>query len=87
MRIWIGHVEISNAVERKIRSKHNLTGTQVREAVIARKDVHAYWEYHSAHGHRIIVSGTLLNGKRVLVWLIPIYGEIDSYALVTARSE
>lgn len=87
MRIWIARLEISDAVERKIRRKHNLTGDEVREAIVARRDVHAYWENHSVHGYRIIVSSKLTNGTRLLVWLFPISGDIDTYGLVTARKE
>ena len=87
MKIWIAQVEISRAVESKIRSKHNLTAHEIRASIVARSDISAFMDIHPVHGQRIAVKATALDGKVLLAWLVPSTNQLDVYKLVTARKD
>ena len=87
MKIWIAQIEISRAVERKIRSKHYLTAHEIRASIVARSDILAYMDIHPVHGQRIAVKATALDGKVLLAWLVPSTNQLDVYKLVTARKD
>jgi hypothetical protein len=85
MKIWVAQIEISRAVESKIRAKHNLTGHEVRSAIVARSDISAFVDIHPVHGQRIAVKAESFDGNILLVWLVPSATHLDVYRLVTAR--
>jgi hypothetical protein len=85
MKIWVAQIEISRAVESKIRAKHNLTGHEVRSAIVARSDISAFVDIHPVHGQRIVVKAESFDGNTLLVWLVPSATHLDVYRLVTAR--
>ena len=87
MKIWIAQIEISRAVELKIRSKHNLTAHEIRASMVARSDISAFMDIHPVHGQRIAVKATALDGKVLLAWLVPSTNQLDVYKLVTARKD
>jgi hypothetical protein len=87
MKIWIAQIEISRAVERKIRSKHNLTAHEVRASIVARSDILAYMDIHPVHGQRIVIRANAFDGKILLVWLVTSSHQLDVYRLVTARKD
>ena len=87
MKIWIAQIEISRAVELKIRSKHNLTAHEVRASMVARNDILAFMDIHPVHGQRIVVRATVFDGKILLAWLVPSTNQLDVYRLVTARKD
>jgi hypothetical protein len=87
MKIWIAQIEISRAVERKIRSKHYLTAHEIRASIVARSDILAYMDIHPVHGQRIVIRATALDGKTLLAWLVPSSHHLDVYRLVTARKD
>ena len=87
MKIWIAQIEISRAVELKIRSKHNLTAHEIRASMVARSDISAFMDIHPVHGQRIAVKATALDGNVLLAWLVPSTNQLDVYKLVTARKD
>lgn len=87
MKIWIAQIEISRAVERKIRAKHNLTAHEVRASLVARSDISAFMDIHPVHGQRIAVRAIAFDGRILLAWLVPSPNQLDVYRLVTARKD
>ncbi len=87
MKIWVAQIEISRAVESKIRTKHNLSGREVREAIVGRSDIAAFMDLHPIHGQRIAIRAKSFDGNVLLAWLVPSNVELDVYRLVTARTE
>jgi hypothetical protein len=85
MKIWVAQIEISRAVESKIRSKHNLTGQEIRSAIVACSDISAFVDIHPVHGQRIVIKATAGDGSILLAWLVPNDTYVDVYRLVTAR--
>ncbi len=62
LRIYIAEIRIDQSIEHKIRVKHNLTGAEVREALVLRRDIKAGWENHPQHGRRLIALGHTYGG-------------------------
>ena len=87
MKIWMAQIEISRAVEHKIRSKHNFTANEIRSAMVARSDISAFMDIHPVHGQRIAVRATEFDGNILLAWLVPSANHLDVYKLVTARKD
>ena len=54
--VYIGHVEISPAIARKLKSKHGILPEEVRAACVYRTV--AQWHYHSRYGKRLLVVGS-----------------------------
>lgn len=69
---WIAEIEISDAMEQKIRSRRSLTGDEVRTACIPDAYLRARWHDHEVHGRRLLVDAVTLGGVRIAVILQPV---------------
>jgi hypothetical protein len=69
---WIADLQISDAMEAKIREKHDLTGEQVRSACVPDAYDRAGWEDHAEHGLRLLIEGVTWDGVPVKVILQPV---------------
>jgi hypothetical protein len=85
LAVYIAEIRISDAIEVKIRTKHHLTGAEVREAFVLRRDVEARWEDHPVHGRRAVVLGLTYRGRRVFAALFPVDPGDGVWNLMTAR--
>jgi hypothetical protein len=63
---YIARIDVDHSVADKIRTKHNVTLEEVREAFVMRTDMTANWEDSAEHGGRLIVTGTTYLGRRLL---------------------
>lgn len=54
----MARLDIPPGVEDKIRTKHNLTGEEIRAAVIFSGDVRFREHVHENYGHRILAFTT-----------------------------
>jgi hypothetical protein len=72
-KVVIAELIIPPEVEAKIRQKpnHNLTGVEVREAVIYSSDTRARWVEDAEHGRRLQVRGTTYRGRPVIAYMVP----------------
>ena len=68
---WVGRIDFDAATSYKIRTKHNLTEAQVREAVMFGYGRGRYKE-HTPYGTRLEVIGVSADGTRIKAWLEPI---------------
>ena len=87
--IYIAEIRIADSIELKIKTKHNVTPEEVREALVLRNDVRAGWENHPAHGERVVALGTTYRGRPILAVLVPVdpADPLDGvWILKTARS-
>ncbi len=71
-REWIGRIDFDPAIAAKIRTKHNLTEYQIREAVMFGYSDRAVMEHHSIYGERLNATGTTADGIRIKVFLRPV---------------
>jgi hypothetical protein len=71
MQEWIGDITFSQAVEAKLRTKHNLTPDQIKSAVAWGQHDSAVWHDHPEYGRRLILGGSDAAGS-MLVYLRPI---------------
>jgi hypothetical protein len=81
---------IDASVEAKIKQKHNLTPTEVREAIVLAPNAQAVWDGDPKHGRRLVVSGTTYTGRPVIAYLVPLNEndpEEGTFKLKTALSE
>jgi hypothetical protein len=70
---WISVLVVDDAIERKIREKHNLTSDQVKQAILHGAHDEARWDDSPEYGERLLVSGTTYDG----VSLIAILSDVD----------
>jgi hypothetical protein len=84
--VRIVEVRIDETVADKIRTKHNMTPEEVREALVLRPDVDRRWENHPEHGRRLLAEGTTYEGRPVLAALLPVDVDDGIWMLKTARS-
>jgi hypothetical protein len=72
--VYVAELIIPPTVEAKIRTKpnHNLTGTEVREAVLFAKDTQAGWVEDDKHGRRLMAKGTTYRGRPVIAYMDPL---------------
>jgi hypothetical protein len=71
-RFWIADINISPAMEAKIRSLRGVTGDQVREACIPDAYDRAGWHWHPEHGRRLLVECRTSDNVRLKVILQPV---------------
>jgi hypothetical protein len=69
---WIAEIQISDAMEHKIRSRRFVTGDEVREACIPDAYDEAGWHDHPEHGRRLFVVGRTAQGLRLKIILQPV---------------
>ncbi|MFF4992620.1 hypothetical protein ACFY19_35985 [Streptosporangium saharense] len=86
-RVHIAEIVIPDGIESKIRSKHNLTGEDVRESLIYGKDVQGEEQYHERYGWRLLVRGETFDGIRFQAWLYEIDKTEGTYRLGTAYEQ
>lgn len=79
--IYIGQIDISDAMASKIMSKHGVSPDEVRAACSSRRS--ANWHYHSEYGWRLLVVGW--TGDRLLkIILQPVDPTDGTWRLRTA---
>lgn len=83
MREWVGEIRFSEAVEAKLRTKHNLTPSQVRAAVSCNAHDQAIWKRHPQHGWRLMLVGSDDEGQ-IEAYLRPIDREDGLWQCLTA---
>lgn len=82
---YIAEVRISPAVEDKLRRKHNVTGSEVREAVVLCAVRRSQLEMDPERGERLLVTGVTAAGRVLNVVLYPFGQDNDgSWSLGTA---
>lgn len=70
---WIGEVEIPPDVAEKIKSKHDVTPDDVREAICWGAADEVGWHDHEVHGRRLLAVGTPYHRSyRIIVVLVPV---------------
>ena len=84
--VYIAEIRISDAIEQKIREKHNVTGDEVREALILRRDVRAAWEHDPQRGSRVLALGHTYQRRLIFAALYPVDPQDGVWNLGTARS-
>lgn len=63
---------IDPSIERKLRTKHApLTGEEVRQALVYRRDVEARWVDDDVHGERLEVRARTYSGIEFIAYLLP----------------
>lgn len=82
-RIYIADIVIPDDIEHKIRTKHNLTGQDVRESLI-HANVRGEERDDEPYGPRLLVHGETYDGIKFLAWLWKIEGDEDVYRLGSA---
>lgn len=71
LRVWIAEILFRPDVATKIRSKHQLTPAEIREAACFGAHRDAGWHVHPTYGRRLLVQGETYEGKRIIVYLKP----------------
>jgi hypothetical protein len=72
MAEWVARLIFEPEVSSKIRTKHNLTEDQVRQAACFGRHRKAWWHTHPHYGERLLVEGETADGISVLAYLRPI---------------
>ena len=75
---------IDPTIEQKLRIAHDLTGDQVREAVLLGGHTEARWDVDENHGERWIVRGQTYEGIEIVAYVLPTDADDDVYVLKTA---
>ncbi len=81
----IPEIVIDPHIVDKIKSKHNVTADEVKEALLMQLDVDARWEEHPKHGRRVIAIGRIATGRELIAALLPIDADEGIWRLKTAR--
>jgi hypothetical protein len=82
--LWVAKLLISEAVAKKIDSRHHLTPDQVREAVVCVVGLTYAWNDDPERGVRALVEVTV-GSRRVLIVLYPVADPMgDVFALGSA---
>lgn len=71
-KIWIARIDISDAMEQKIRTRRGVTGDDVRQACIPDSYDWAGWHDHPEHGRRLLVRCRTVEGVALDVILQPV---------------
>jgi hypothetical protein len=71
-RFWIAEIQISPAMEQKIRTRRFVTGDQVREACVPDRYERAGWDVDPLHGRRLAVVCRTADGVTLKVVLQPV---------------
>lgn len=80
----IMEIRISPAVEFKLRSKHQLSGDIVREAIQYPAKSRCHWQFHNIYGWRLQAFGFLDSGYVVVAYLYQIDDSYEIWSLGTA---
>jgi uncharacterized DUF497 family protein len=83
--VYIAVIDIRPGVEDKIRTKHNLTGQEVRNVFIMNPKVRGNWEDHPDYGRRYVAVGSTETGRLVIAWFYDIDASDGVWDLGTAR--
>jgi hypothetical protein len=86
-RIYVARLDIPPSVEDKIRTKHDLTGDEVRAAIVFRNDVQFREDDHEVYGVRVLASATTRQGRPILAVLYVVNTEEGIYRLGTAYAK
>lgn len=65
MAAYIAEVHVSSAVASKLATKHNVTGSDVREALVLTRLERAGWEYDVRGRRRLLATGRVADGRRL----------------------
>ena len=84
MKSYFAQIEISAWVEMKLHRKHQISGNEIRMALIYGKDYSSKWEFHESYGLRVIVLGNLKTGRKFMAILQPINPAEGQWRLRTA---
>jgi hypothetical protein len=82
--IWIAEIRFHPAVDAKIRSKHNVTPEQVREAVALGAADTVTWHTDLVYGRRLIATGRDHGGREIDVYLRPADRDQEIWDCLTA---
>lgn len=85
-RVYIADVIIPDGIESKIRTKHNLTGQDVRESLIY-QDVPGEERDDEPYGVRTLVYGQTYDGVSFRAWLYPVDADDGIYRLGSAYED
>jgi hypothetical protein len=77
--VHLGRLVIDDAIDDKLRRKHNITFQDVVEAIQWPAHAEAGWEFHPDYGWRVVAYGTVAAGRGVICYLKPL-PEWDDYA-------
>jgi len=80
---YIAVINISEPVEAKVATKHNVTAAEVREALVLTQLQRAVW-HHAAQGRRLLATGTTADGRRLNAVLYPADQGDGTWWLATA---
>ena len=69
---WIGRLDFDLATAAKIRTKHNLTEDQIRDAICFGHHGRARFKEDTPYGPRLEVEGVTDEGIRVKAFLRPV---------------
>lgn len=83
----MARLDIPPSIEDKIRTKHNLTGDEVRAALVFQRDARFAERDHEVYGRRILAMATTRSGKPFIAWLYAVRAEEGIYRLATAYSK
>ena len=78
-------IHIRPEIEGKIRTKHHLTGDEVRSTFVMQPDVSGAWEDHPTYGRRYVAIGLSYEGRPVIAWFFELDGAEGVWDLGTAR--
>lgn len=80
----IMEIRISPAVEFKLRSKHGLTGDEVRSALIYPAHTQKSWDYSNLHNLRLRVIGKTETNRNLVAYLYPVSPRLGIWNLATS---
>jgi hypothetical protein len=84
-KLWIGYIVIPDLIEEKLRTKHMITGAQLRAAISQGAHDEASVEDHPQYGERLLVTGSTLETGPVIAYLRPIDESDGTWECLTAR--
>ena len=85
-QIWVASLEISDQTEAKIRSKHHLTGDQIRIWLICNKSFIGVDLWDRKHGIRTVTFCEIRDGRYLLCFINLIDNDFDKWRLRSART-
>ncbi len=86
-RPYVAEIRSSEQTLRKLRSKHDVSFTEVREAVLLDAFDSHRWNLDPKRGPRVYLWGTTADGRGLKVVLYPVDEEDGTWALGTAWPE
>lgn len=79
---YVGFIYCPPEVEQKIKTKHNLTLVEVREAALRSPETR--WDDQEQYGLRLLVWGNTYGGRRIMAILKPLDETDGTWELRTA---